>query len=327
MRNKKAFTGFTLVELLVVIAIIGVLIALLLPAVQQAREAARRMQCTNHLKQLGLALHNYHDTFNVLPYNQSPQSGSGATKQRGPSWFVRLMPFMEQTAAYNQFQFTGDWTMQDGTSPNENILNGLVVEGLYCPSSPLPQTRDWTTKTGLTVTLQRANYVGINGSYHQGGTDVQSDFTHSTIYGACYYNGAIVAMWDKSPAIGLQNLIDGTSNTMFASEQSNFQYNGTTAVDNASSNYWGAAWASGAAGDGTGNWVQNATTLRYPIGSYGGAGNTTSYHQNIPFTSAHPGGVMGALADGSVRFVAETINYSTLTALCDRQDGAVVGEY
>ena len=110
MRNSAQQTrrhrsrGFTLIELLVVIAIIAVLIALLLPAVQQAREAARRSQCKNNLKQLGLALHNYHDVHNTLPYGYWSREGTvGVTKNRD-SWFQRILPFVDQVALFNSYE-------------------------------------------------------------------------------------------------------------------------------------------------------------------------------------------------------------------------------
>lgn len=326
MPSRRPSSGFTLVELLVVIAIIGVLIALLLPAVQQAREAARRMQCTNHIKQLGIAVHNYHDTFKKLPYNASPKiPATGTTVYRGPSWFVRLFPFIEQNAAYDQLIFSGDWTHQDIPNPNTNVLNGMVVAGLHCPSSALPETATWD-KHGVAYVAQRTNYVGIKGSSIQGGTtNVTSPTPNRSMYGQAFYNGVITDIdpQNNAGAIKLASITDGTSNTLFVSEQSNYQYDGTEKFDCTSSGYWGGAWSAG----GSNSWSHNVTVLRYPIGAFKGTGNTAAYNSNVALTSAHPGGVMGGLSDGSVRFVAETVNFATLTALCDRADGAVVGEY
>ncbi len=310
--------GFTLVELLVVIAIIGVLVALLLPAVQAAREAARRMQCSNNFKQLGLAAHMYHDTNHVLPYNGHPQSGSGATMQRGVSWFFRLLPYMEQNAAYSQAVWSGDWSLQDApASPNVALINTLRVPGLWCPSSPLPKTK----MLGSVAEVQLPNYVGIEGSYYQGGTatTVAAQPYHDT-YGRANYNGVIqIAEFPVSFA----SITDGTSNTMMASEQSNFQFDTAGAkVDRRSSGHWGGAWS---CGSGARNWTQNVTTIRYPIrGGFGSAGNTQPYEVNIPLFSAHPGGVQALRADGSVQWVAETIAFATLTALSDRGDGMPV---
>ncbi len=323
--DQRSHRGFTLVELLVVIAIIGVLIALLLPAVQQAREAARRIQCTNHQKQLGLALHNYHDTYGKLPYNAVPQSSTGA-RQRGPSWLTRLLPFMEQSAAYDQFEFTGDWTMQDGPSPNAAILGQLRVPGYNCPSSPLPSLETQSTNADGNVELQVTNYVGITGSYYVGGTTgTVSTSPQDSSYGDSVYNGMIVPVNGKSKAIGLESVTDGTSNTMMVSEQSDYFYNASgTKISRRSSGHAGRTWANGG---GAGTWTSNVTTIRYPIATEGGTGNTQNYNVNVALISAHPGGVLGTLGDASVRFISETVDFAVLTGLADRQDGNVLGEY
>ena len=114
--SRRQNRGFTLVELLVVIAIIGILVGLLLPAVQAAREAARRMQCSNNLKQMGLALHNYHDTFNRFPGNTATPQGS---QQLGASWLVKILPQLEQSAAFNQLVWI-DTDFSDRTGVNRN---------------------------------------------------------------------------------------------------------------------------------------------------------------------------------------------------------------
>ncbi|PQO44157.1 DUF1559 domain-containing protein [Blastopirellula marina] len=336
LRNERSRSAFTLVELLVVIAIIGVLIALLLPAVQQAREAARRMSCSNNLKQMGLAVHNYHDTYGKIVAGAFPQSAS-APRQRGVSWIVRLMPFMEQSNAFDGFVMAGDSTMQDGNSPNAAFINGLQVAGLNCPSSPLPTVRDWSSPREGQIAIQMVNYVGVSGSYYTGGTTSElSTFTRNDDYtGGNVFNGAITHVYvpggsDQEVPGGLASLsqtafksmLDGTSNTMMISEQGDYQYDGSgNKVDRRSCGYHGGAWSNGA---GTGWWTQNLSVLRYPIGTSGGDGNGATYQVNIPFSSTHPGGVLGAYVDGSVHFVTETADFAILTALCDRQDGAVV---
>lgn len=312
--------GFTLVELLVVIAIIGVLVALLLPAVQAAREAARRMQCSNNFKQMGLAAHMYHDSNQILPFNGVPQSGSGATMQRGVSWFFRMLPYMEQKPAYDLAVWSGDWTLQDApASPNVELIRTLRVPGLWCPSSPLPKT-----KMLGTVEVQLPNYVGIEGSYYVGGTATTvAPGPFVDVYGRTNYNGIIQT---AEYPVGFNTISDGTSNVIMASEQSDFQRDANNVkVDRRSSGHWGGAWSCGA---GARNWTQNVTTIRYPIkGGYGSAGNTAPYESNIPLFSSHGAGVLALLGDGSVRLVSQTINFATLTALSDRQDGNVVGEY
>src|SRR5436305_8217837 len=146
--------GFTLVELLVVIAIIGVLVALLLPAVQAAREAARRMQCSNHLKQIGLALQNYHDTFQSLPYGArarfvqisntvDPRMSQGPW---GPSWYVGILPFAEQKPLSDLFEAAIVSNPNALVDQNPGIgrfpfhANNQKIAWMLCPSSPLPQT-------------------------------------------------------------------------------------------------------------------------------------------------------------------------------------------
>ncbi|GAA4421951.1 DUF1559 domain-containing protein [Bremerella cremea] len=330
MRLKSSLrSAFTLVELLVVIAIIGVLIALLLPAVQQAREAARRMQCSNNLKQLGLALHNYHDTYRKLPYNAAPHL---VGNEHGPSWFVRILPFIEQNAAYQQMaatKFSGDWKMQDDACASAPILNQLRVDGLRCPSSPLPEVESQNTSANGTVSLQVTSYVGIEGSYYQGGTtSVDSTFNYYENpwgYGRASFNGMMLPISSSVNAIGLESATDGTSNTMIVSEQSDFFIDASgNKVAKRSGGHAGRTWSSGYSAD---NWEANVTTIRYPIAAYGGTGTTENYFGNISLVSAHPGGVEAALTDGSVRFLSETMDFAILNGLADRQDGNVLGSF
>ncbi len=304
------------------IAIIAILIALLLPAVQQAREAARRSNCKNNLKQLGLALQNYHDRDRMFPYNSAPQSPATANRQRGASWFVRILPFIDQDAAYKQLVFTGDWTAQDGTNPNVPILNQLRVPNLNCPSSPLETTQTRNTSSSGTYTLQVPSYVGICGSYFVGGTtgtDAPQPYHDS--YGRSVYNGMLVASASNSKPVNMAGITDGSSNTMIVSEQSDFLRSGTSQADRRSSKHWGGAWSNGG---GAGTWTQNVTTIRYPIGTYSGAGNDQAYTVNNSLVSAHTGGVQALYADGSVHFISENINFGILTGLADRRDGNVI---
>ncbi len=318
-------SGFTLVELLVVIAIIGILVGLLLPAVQAAREAARRMQCSNNLKQLSLALHNYHSTFNKLPYSAHVQTGAVGTRQRGCSWIVRIFPYIEQNAAYNSLEFVGDFTMQDGptTPSNYEILKALRVPGLDCPSSPLPKTRTYNTHSNGSMTIQMINYVGIAGSYWRGGTStiVSTDPQHNQ-YGIAVHNGVLTPWASNSTAASFGMIPDGTSNTMAVSEQSAYytDANGNK-IDRRSNGHIGGAWSGGG---GAQNWTQNVTTVRYTIGVFGGAGNANPYDVNVTLNSAHTGGVSTTRADGSVQFLSEGVAFEVLTALADRMDGSSI---
>lgn len=332
----NARRGFTLVELLVVIAIIGVLIALLLPAVQQAREAARRIQCTNHLKQVGLAMHNYHDTYiSKLPFN----GGTTQMQSPAPSFWVRLLPFMEQSAAFDQLNFnniaTGAYlTNNIGTSSAPGTLAILNVDGLLCPSSPLPETADAYPK------YQYTSYVGIAGTWGQVN---QADGSIAAINSSNFqnYNGVVINIGNGASAIGLGSITDGTSNTMMVSEVSNYyydEYNNNTrqaatlrpTVGTAVAN--GGAWATPTSVAKTADiGFQNIVGIRYPINKFNSNTLTDDGKAmggvNMPLTSPHPGGVLCSLADGSVRFLAETINQATLVNLASRQDGQVLGEF
>jgi len=330
----NARRGFTLVELLVVIAIIGVLIALLLPAVQQAREAARRIQCNNQLKQLGLAMHNYHDTYLKMPFNAAAtSSGSDA-----PSFFVRLLPFIEQGAAYDQLVWTGFGTGNfiadnDGnTNAADDVLLELRVDGLWCPSSPLPEVNG----DGFQLT----GYAGITGTNQKwnaatpGLEDINSN--------AQNYNGVVVPSGDGSNAINMSAITDGTSNTMMISECSNYFYDATSArtkqPDSIRTSFgYGGAWNGLSATTAS---AQNVTTIdvlresNYEGGINsavdGGTSPTNGNATNqgaIPLCSPHPGGVLAVMADGSCQFISETVANEVLVYLANRQDGQVIPEY
>lgn len=323
-KNAQLKQGFTLIELLVVIAIIAILIALLLPAVQQAREAARRSTCKNNMKQIGLALHNYHNTFTSFPHNGTPPRGSGSTTERGASWFVRILPYIDQAAAYRQLTFNGvDWTGQHNPSAdNYAVLHQLRVAGLYCPSSPLPRTRDQNS-----VSLQLSNYVGISGSYFNGGTTstVSTDPSTSSHGGTAVYNGMIVASHPNVSPCKIRDVIDGTTNTIMVGEQSDYVTNSSGGEkDQRASRHAGGAWSCGA---GSGDWQLNVTTIRYPLGTYSGAGHNNPYEHNTALVSAHVGGCHVTLGDGSVRFISENMDFSILTALAERGDRTVVPEF
>ncbi|MEW4563550.1 DUF1559 domain-containing protein [Bremerella sp. JC770] len=133
--NDRSTRGFTLVELLVVIAIIGVLIALLLPAVQQAREAARRMQCSNQLKQIGLAMHNYHDTYQVFPPGAVNLNGTTNANQNLTNWAIAILPYLEQTALYDQY----DQNVHNSHANNNDVLK-TVLPAMLCPSDVNSET-------------------------------------------------------------------------------------------------------------------------------------------------------------------------------------------
>ncbi len=328
--------GFTLIELLVVIAIIAILIALLLPAVQQAREAARRTQCKNNLKQIGLALHNYHETFDTLPYGGRP-----SPQNWGSSFFLCLLPYIDQAPAYNRVNLN-TWP---GWATNFPTYNGLVVPGYICPSSPLPKFRERDN-----VTLLVPSYVGISGvSVGAAPADADSDGildgTSITIAGrtgldtvrASYQQRGNGALYSIS-SIKLNNIKDGTSNTMVVGEQSDW---GANRTDIRSGWDWGAWMGTAQIPNGGGGYaltdprIANLTTLHpnWKIGAkpargshayVGGGGEGCG---NYPLQSAHVGGVQILLADGSVHFMSENIDMGIAFNLADRGDGQVLGEW
>ena len=327
--------GFTLVELLVVIAIIGILVALLLPAIQAAREAARRTQCTNHLKQIALALHNYHDVNRFFPPGAIPRH-QGNALYRQASWLVRILPYLEQGAAYDQITFNGvDWTMQNGVYPHWEVMQDLRVGTLNCPSSAMPtdaaqDTRGRTPGAPNTIRLQLINYVGIAGTYLRG-SDLAAAPSPSFEggYGRSTFNGVIVYSGPEAgyTPVAIHGINDGTSNTFFVGEQSSYYIEADgTRRDWRASNHDGRAWSCGDGGQN--DWWLNVTVVRYPINWNGTATHANAgYMKHTILRSPHPGGAQFALADSAVRFVSENIDFSTFIRLCDRADDQPIGSY
>ncbi len=332
-------TGFTLVELLVVIAIIGILVGLLLPAVQAAREAARRMQCSNNLKQLGLALHNYHDTYKVFPVASiiTPDT------DRPASWLVRVWPFMEQNAAFDQCTFAGsDWTGQ-GFDRNWRVTTNLSIPTLNCPSNPMDALYTQTSSAASqadgcpeTVTYQITDYVGVGGTYNGGKTHWYG------YHGRNDYSGIFEAIDAINTSnVRFASVTDGTSNTLAVGEQSNFiriddGAGNIEQVDLRDNTWKGGGWSGSEGGEADKGYWKGHSSFRVGI-NYSPTGRNSPHgigdywygrpgHHTI-FTSAHPGGAQFTLGDGSVRFISENINFTTLSNLGNRSDGNVVGDY
>jgi len=259
-RTQRTRRGFTLIELLVVIAIIAVLVALLLPAVQQAREAARRSTCKNKLKQIGLALHNYHDTHRSFP--------SGGFGQFSVSWWVQILPQLEQSTVWKKMV----WTTNAGYSggPNASLLSGWKPVRLWCPSSDLPK---FAVRDGV---FASSSYIGIAGATASATsatdpTGANRCVAHSQGYSCS--NGVLIA----NRSVKMRDITDGTSNTIVVGEQSQFGVNSSGKVDIRGSGEWGT-WigpgARGAPGQGVSGelypftstpWARNMTTVRYQI--------------------------------------------------------------
>jgi hypothetical protein len=317
-----------LVELLVVIAIIGVLIALLLPAVQAAREAARRALCSNNIRQLGVGFHNYHDSNKVLPY-AARTLGSQFPEDR--SWVVALFPYIEQEPLFNLLSFGSNVTFDPITSTTGNvvILNGIVISNLYCPSN----TRD-TMSVYNNFKHQTINYVGISGTYNNpANLSGSSDKRYDTSYGGNACNGVMIPLDTSAgllPEVDFARIADGTSNTVGVSEQSKKVYNRngttTTSVEAGASGRRGGGWCGGWNGNSI-RYTLNLTTIRWTINAVcpNNAACNQAYSPNTIITSSHTGGANFAVMDGSVRFITETVNYNDiLLRLAARDDGLTV---
>jgi prepilin-type N-terminal cleavage/methylation domain-containing protein len=337
--------GFTLIELLVVIAIIAVLIALLLPAVQQAREAARRSQCKNNLKQLGLALHNYHDTSNTFPpatIRTTTCGGNlGPSACNGLSYMARLAPFFDQAAIYNTLNFSVGPAWRDPNEPAYKAASGAKLSLLVCPSDPLrgQATRADLGPTSYASCISNTDnwcadpnwYIGANGSAGGSGGEfacVSSERGQAVVYGNSKVNiGAIT---------------DGTSNTMIMSEWtqgfpyldqtlnlSSCQSGGVTT--NTYTGLYDPMGYSWLYANGMQSW--GFTTLLKPNDPAIKNQNNVACLSNVwvggarfRASSEHVGGVHVLLADGAIRFISDNINLTTWQNLGNRSDGNVLGE-
>lgn len=314
------YPAFTLVELLVVIAIIGVLIALLLPAVQQAREAARRMTCQNHLKQIGLALHNYHDTFGSFPPGWvlgNDGLGTGAPHYARYGWTVAIFPQMELSNQYDAVGFNADLAFDLNNAGLRDIMQAKL-ETWRCPSDPGPDLnagRQLHSADDDDVAVATSNYVG---SYTSGGVALSGN----------PFNG----IFDLNSSIQFRDVTDGTSNTAIVSERA-YEIGNTTPH---AATVWGSRGTSPANAKRIGNLTFAGKGM---INSTNNSDATTNNTSRIGVSSLHPGGAQVCLTDGSVRFLQETIDQkpdsdrndpvidSLWESLISRNDGQVVGQY
>ena len=299
--------GFTLIELLVVIAIIAVLIALLLPAVQQAREAARRSQCKNNLKQIGLALHNYHDTFGTLPI------GGDAVKQYGTNWAISTLPYIDQAPLYNLYNFS-----------NQNNANAAVVQTKLsvhmCPSDPNAgqlATPESGNNSSNNIQYMTGTYRAMSGVTTDNNTffDAPGNVmpTTTTNRGALH---SITSNYNYRPE-SFANVTDGLSNTLFVGEWAT--------IDHPSrSSFWAYTYTS---------YNQSSICLGVTPDVFGNpdynfiSNNGASACGKRGFASMHVGGVQFLMGDGTVRFISSNINRTTLAALATIAGNEAVGSF
>ena len=310
--------GFTLTELLAVIAVVGLLLALMIPALAAARESARRVGCQNNLKQIGVALVSYENTYSKFPVGAQRQVTFGV------SWWVGILPFLEEAGTYAKFDLNG---AHNGSvmlnSVNGKLINGLVIESMTCPSSPL----DSLFPIG-SYKVMMPSYVGLAGASNYNGfpeTRISPCCTSDTNSGQISAGGLLI----PNRAVRLREVTDGISKTLAVGETSNSALNAQgieERVDGANPQ----GWITGTSAAGTppnynpsfspSSW--NITTLRY-------APNTRDYNlpglgrnrgANNPLISAHSQGVFGLFLDGSVQLLPNDIDLQTFKSMATRDD-------
>jgi len=313
--------AFTLVELLVVIAIIGILIALLLPAVQAAREAARRTQCVNNVKQLVLAMHNYHDAYKKFPLNYGG-NGQILPAATGHSWLTGVLPFIEQQPLYDQIDF--DLPAGDDNSPNVNTnVAKTVVPAFLCPSD----THDGLMNNRHPGNTDPSFYWAVNNYKSCAGSNWAwgDPVCHHTWpqgrwpndgNGLDHGNGVLCRNWINDPRneTEISDILDGTSSTFAVGE---------SVAGWCSVNWW--YWANG-------SYATCGIPLNYESNAIRADPNDNitlesqrdDWPNNLSFFSRHPGGANFGLADGSVTFISDTIDLTTYRHLGNMADGVPV---
>ena len=305
-RHSTGRRAFTLVELLVVIAIIGVLVALLLPAVQAAREAARRTQCKNNMKQIGLAIHNYHDAMRSFPpgYISSNPGIPGSTSwcrsggvQRAP-WTVLILPFTEQGNLHSQFNFNVVFqsTSNQMNGPNDAVI--VPMKMYQCPSDVRLEIQAGDVNTSRKKYW--SSYFGVQG----GGAapDCGNTGCSAANERGMYVSGMLFA----GSKLGFQNVTDGTANVFLIGE----------------TRYGGAAWAASAKQDSCA-YARNLAGAQDAINLHKGTG----VHDTRGFSSYHPNGCGFTMVDGSVHFVSQNIDINIYRQLGRRDDGLPSGGF
>jgi prepilin-type N-terminal cleavage/methylation domain-containing protein/prepilin-type processing-associated H-X9-DG protein len=345
MNRHRVRRGFTLIELLVVIAILGVLMGLLIPAVQKVREAAARMQCTNNLKQIGLALHGYHDANSYFPpgyIDGNPAGSSTPDNDVGPGWgwAALILPYLEQNNVYSQINFN------QGVGIGVNAQISQQSLAVYqCPSDPLQAAFPVydSNFTNPIATVAHGNYVGCNGweeCFNGAGGDPQPGVGADGLSGG--FGQAGRGVFYRNSRTNTASVTDGLSNTIFVGERS--------------SNHCPSTWTGAVTGGRSPAWMATQPfTIPYtppsqaPIGPNGSAYDNADFNEalvlahgnatHLPsadfpifdpdtFYSMHTGpGANFLFGDGSVHFLSSSIDPNTFQWLCTMDGGEVLGNW
>ncbi len=294
---SRGSAGFTLVELLVVMAIIAILISLLMPAVQMAREAARRSKCSNQLRQVAVALLNYESSNKTFP----PGGLSTAAGGYGHSWWVRILPYLEETETYNDFQQYGEntgWLGKNGNVDNRNLLYKQHFPFMECPSTTLDR---WglTTAEDEYAYIEMSSYTGISGAEGHPTTRDQKN-PNGTASGRVSFGGVLIV----GRGIAISDIRDGTSKTMVVSEQSSWCIDQNATRRDCRSDC-GCGFTMGPANNDPYERHYNLSCMLHPIGTtnYEALGIPGNCGPNRPLLSQHGGGVNAVYADGSVQYL------------------------
>ena len=338
-RSHARSRGFTLVELLVVIAIIGILVALLLPAVQAAREAARRTQCSNNLKQYGLALHNYHDTYTALPPGGLWNVSAADWGHPAPSWQARVLPYAEGQAVYDKI----DWDLMNYSKPNrgwESIvdpatnrrLRQVQMKWAQCPSDATPPDAGGWAATSYGGSLGWQRTPSANGSCNPflptanvHFEDLAWNADHGNTWRKQDLSGVFGRM-GTDEALGFRDMLDGTSNVIMVGE-----------VIGECHDHNGGMWHYNGYGNAHASTSVPVNTMTTCVDTQAQAQRRgylnpqcftkSNWNYSWGFRSRHPGGAQFVFGDGSTKLLSATINYQTYQYLGGRRDGNSVGQY